>query len=83
MKLPTMISPSKRKNLKCHFCGSDQSVKYQAEIPDPITNEPRQISCCNRCYFLAAKMMNPVGWKTLTGAEQVTMNELCEKEQEK
>lgn len=81
MKTPTIICPpSKRKELKCHFCGSDKSVKYQAEIPDPITNEPRQINVCNRCYFLACKLMNPVGWGTLTGAEQVTMHELTEKE---
>jgi hypothetical protein len=79
MKVVTMIEPAKRKTLRCHFCNTDKSVKYLVEISDPITNQPTQIHCCNKCYALSGKG-NSVNWSTLTGAEQITMHELCEKE---
>ena len=31
------------KNLTCHFCGSDRSVKYAWR------NNGAMVSCCNKC----------------------------------
>lgn len=80
MKVAKMIEVSKRKNCKCHFCGTDKSVKYLVEIFDPIVaNKTTEVCCCNKCYALGGKG-NSVNWSTLTGAEQITMHELCAKE---
>ena len=35
------------KNRRCHFCGSDKSVKY-----DAILESGKTVPCCNKCAFI-------------------------------
>lgn len=44
------------KNLRCHFCGTGKSVKYEVEVMDPVvSSEPSVVYCCNRCaLFLSS-----------------------------
>ena len=38
------------KNLRCHFCGNTQSVKYEKEIYDPVIDtKPTKVCVCNIC----------------------------------
>lgn len=39
-----------KKNLKCHFCGTNLSVKYLVVIKDG--NTEKEVCSCNRCVFL-------------------------------
>lgn len=39
------------KNLTCHFCGTDKSVKYEVEIKD-ADGKIHSVPCCNMCALL-------------------------------
>lgn len=39
-----------KKELKCYFCGSNQSVKYLVVVKDG--NTEKEVCSCNRCVFL-------------------------------
>lgn len=47
-----MIPVDERKNYRCHFCGTDLSVKYKIDIPDKYGNQI-EVPSCNRCCFVA------------------------------
>ena len=38
------------KGLKCYFCGTNMSVKYQVTIMENDTE--KKVCSCNRCIFL-------------------------------
>lgn len=45
-----LIDPKDRKKCRCHFCGTNLSVKYLVEIYDPvISNEKTFVCVCNKC----------------------------------
>lgn len=54
MKVISMIPSDKRKNYRCHFCGTDKSIKYVTEIFDPVidASKPTRVCCCNLCFAL-------------------------------
>ena len=39
------------KDLRCHFCGSTKSVKYETEAFDPVIDDSKatMVFICNRC----------------------------------
>ena len=39
----------RNKKLRCHFCGTNLSVKYLVVIKDG--NSEKEVCCCNRCVF--------------------------------
>ena len=45
-----LIVDWREKRLKCHFCGTDLSVKYQATIDEDGIE--KEVCACNRCIFL-------------------------------
>lgn len=48
-----LIADWKNKKLRCHFCGSEKSVKYEATIFDSnIDNKKSKICCCNKCALV-------------------------------
>ena len=41
------------KLLRCHFCGTNKSVKYAVELHGAICdNKPLEVCACNRCALL-------------------------------
>lgn len=48
-----IIKDWNKKQLKCHFCGSEKSVKYQVNIIDSAIDrcESENVYCCNRCVL--------------------------------
>lgn len=45
------------KKLRCHYCGSTKSVKYEVEVFDPvIADTPTSVCACNMC---AMRYSNP------------------------
>ena len=70
MKIITMIPTKKRTNSTCHFCGTLKSVKYLVETTSPISGDPTQVHCCNKCCALGGN------WHAITGMSQMTMHEL-------
>lgn len=49
-------------NLRCHFCGNTQSVKYKTKviIIDTIPNSEdveKEVCICNKCVLLTDKIM--------------------------
>ena len=60
MKIHSVIPIEKRKNYRCHFCGTTRSVKYVTEIFDPvIDSKPTKVCCCNKCILLASEIKYP------------------------
>ena len=44
------------KLLRCHFCGTNKSVKYAVELHGAICdNKPLEVSVCNKCALLYDK----------------------------
>ena len=38
------------RNLRCHFCGTNLSVKYAVKIFDPVVSDkPTKVCSCNKC----------------------------------
>ena len=46
-----LIELKDRAGKKCHFCGSNKSVKYIVTIPDKFDNKI-EVPCCNMCALL-------------------------------
>lgn len=46
-----LIENWQNKNLKCHFCDSTESVKYETEVFDPVVDafKPVMVCLCNKC----------------------------------
>lgn len=44
---------AERENKICHFCSTDQGVKYVVETFDPVinANEKSYVCCCNECLI--------------------------------
>lgn len=50
MGILKLIDGWQRKNLRCYFCNSTQSVKYQTEVYDPVlASGPSTVCICNKC----------------------------------
>lgn len=50
-----LIRNWQEKNLRCHFCGKTQSVKYTMNVHDPdISDKEITICVCNKCVLLNA-----------------------------
>lgn len=48
-----LIPMEDRSQYRCHFCLSEQSVKYFVEVTDPCeSDEPTTVACCNKCALL-------------------------------
>ena len=53
MIIKALIPTEKRQNYRCHFCGTNKSVKYVTEIIDPvIDSKPTRVCCCNKCILI-------------------------------
>lgn len=49
MKLKLIADWHKQK-LRCHFCGTEKSVKYLGTVLDPVVDsKPIEVCICNRC----------------------------------
>lgn len=46
-----LIPEWSNKNLKCHFCGTNRSVKYEANV------NRNKICVCNRCVLINNDLM--------------------------
>lgn len=45
-----LIPDWRTKNLRCHFCGKTQSVKYSMKILNPVVSDkPTDVCVCNLC----------------------------------
>lgn len=45
-----------KRNLKCHFCNTEKSVKYEMKIFDPVIDtKPTSICVCNKCVITRNK----------------------------
>lgn len=50
MKILNMIPLDKRQNYRCHFCGTNLSVKYIIEVFDPVIDtKPVKVCVCDKC----------------------------------
>lgn len=39
-----------KKKSRCHFCGTNKSVKYKTYVMDPVVgSKPTEVCVCNRC----------------------------------
>lgn len=50
-----LIPVQERLNKRCYFCGTNKSVKYEAEITSPISrahNKRISICVCNVCALI-------------------------------
>lgn len=48
-----LIPIEERGKYRCHFCGTNKSVKYVIKIFDPvISDKPAKVTCCNKCALL-------------------------------
>ena len=39
------------KNLECHFCGTNKSVKYEANVSD------NKVHVCNKCVLISDDLL--------------------------
>lgn len=46
-----LIPDWQNRNIRCYFCGSSKSVKYEKKIFDPVLDDtkPSTVYICNRC----------------------------------
>ena len=45
-----LIPDWRERNLRCHFCNTTESVKYEKEIFDPVIDtRPTKVCVCNKC----------------------------------
>ena len=49
-----LIPDWQNSNIRCYFCGSTKSVKYEKKIFDPVLDDtkPSTVYVCNRCALL-------------------------------
>jgi hypothetical protein len=49
-----LIPDWQNRNIRCYFCGSSKSVKYEKRIFDPVLDDtkPSTVYVCNRCALL-------------------------------
>ena len=53
-----LIPNWQNKNLRCHFCNEVKSVKYEAEIFDPVIfDKPVTVCVCNKCALRYANCL--------------------------
>ena len=46
-----LIPEWNKKNLECHFCGTNKSVKYEANVSD------NKVCVCNRCALTGNELL--------------------------
>lgn len=52
-----LIPIEERGKYRCHFCGTNKSVKYVIKIFDPVIDDkPVKVTCCNKCALLMAQV---------------------------
>ena len=52
MIIKALIPIADRPKYRCHFCGTNKSVKYITEVYDPvIDSKPTKVCCCNKCII--------------------------------
>lgn len=48
-----LIDREKRKEVRCYYCGTDKSVKYEIRIFDDDTiQDINKRYCCNKCVCM-------------------------------
>lgn len=53
-----LLPLDERKNIKCHFCGTNKSVKYMVRVVKDRTNAHITVPCCNRCALIRLAFFN-------------------------
>ena len=46
-----LISAKERNGIRCYFCGTSKSVKYEVRIFDDVP-DIRKRYCCNKCVLV-------------------------------
>lgn len=47
-----LLPLNERENIKCHFCGTNKSVKYTVKTIEDRSLTHIVVPCCNKCVWI-------------------------------